>query len=108
MNELIKVTDGVALLAIETATKIAEMERTLKEIKEAEDALRTAILNEMESKGIKKIETDVLSITYKDGYDKETFQSKNFRADHPDMWDEYIKMSPVKSSIMIKLKEDKS
>ena len=108
MNELIKVTDGVALLAIETATKIAEMERTLKEIKEAEDALRAAILNEMESKGIKKIETDALSITYKDGYEKEQFQAKQLRADDPDLYDKYIKMSPVKASIMIELKEDKS
>lgn len=107
MNEIITVNEGIALLDPETASKIAECERRIKEIKEAEEALRTAILEEMESKGIKKLETEEMSITFKDPYDKETFQSKEFKKDHPDLWDSYIKMSTVKASIMIKLKEDK-
>ena len=35
-----------------------------------------------------------------------TFDSKKFREDHPNLYDEYIKMSDVKSSIRIKVKEN--
>ena len=106
MNDLIMVTDGVALLDGEASAKIAEFERKIKELKEAEDALRQSILEEMEKKGIKKLETEEMTITYKAPYDKETFQSKEFRAEHADLYDAYVKMSTVKASVTIKLKED--
>ena len=107
MNSLITINNGNALLEEKTSARIAEFERKIKEIKEAEDALKKSILEEMEAKGIKKIETEEMTITYKASYDKETFQSKQFRADHGDLYDEYVTMSPVKPSITIKLKEDK-
>ena len=107
MNSLITISNGIALLDAETSHKIAEMESVIKEMKKIEDDLKQRILDEMEANGIKKIETEEMTITYKASYDKETFQSKEFRADHADLYDSYVKMSPVKSSITIKLKEDK-
>ena len=107
MNSLINVENGIALLNPEIASKIADFERKMKEIKESQETLREQILAEMESKGIKKIETDEMTITYKASYDKETFQSKEFRADNPDLYDRYVKMSPCKASVTIKLKEEK-
>ena len=108
MNDIITVNEGIAILNPETASKIAECERKIKEIKDAEDALRTAILEAMEKQNVKKIETPELSITYKSPYDKETFQSKQFRADHPDLYDDYVSITTAKASIMIKLKEEKA
>ena len=104
MNELITINDGVALLNPETSARIAECERRIKEIKEAEDALKQGILDEMESKGIIKIETEEITISYIAPTDRETFDSKRFKFDHPDMFDEYVKMSPVKASVRIKVK----
>lgn len=106
-TELIVVKDGIALLDEGTAEKIADFEIKMKEIKEAEESLREMILSEMEKKGIKKVETEKITITYRASYDKETFQSKQFREDNPDLYDSYIKMTPCKSSVTIKLKEDK-
>ena len=106
MTDLITVENGTGLLNPEIAEKIAYFERKIKEIKEVEDNLRAGILEEMEAKGIKKIETEDFTITYKAPYDKETFQSKQFRSDNPDLFDKYVKMSPCKSSISIKLKEE--
>ena len=108
MNDLIIMNEGVALLSPETSAKIAECERKVKEIKEAEDALRTAILEAMESQGIKKLETPELTITYTEPTDREDFDKKKFRADNPDLYDEYVKFTTVKSSIRIKLKEEKA
>ena len=108
MNELITITDGIALLNPETTSMIAEFEKKAKEIEEKEKELRALILVEMESKGIKKIETEEFFITYKAPYDKESFQTKEFRAQNPDMYDEFVKITPCKASITIKLKEDKA
>ena len=104
MNDLITIKDGNALLDVETSAKIAEFERKMKEIKEAEDALKQGILKEMEQKGILKVETEEMTISYVAPTDRETFDSKRFKFDHPDMFDEYVKMSPVKASVRIKVK----
>ena len=102
--KLINIENNVALLNADISKQIAEFEKTIKEIKEKEDSLKQAILNEMESKGIVKIDTDDLTINYIASADRETFDSKTFREDHADLYDEYIKFTLVKSSIRIKLK----
>jgi hypothetical protein len=102
--KLINIENNVALLNADISKQIAEFEKTIKEIKEKEDNLKQAILDEMESKGIVKIDTDDLTINYIASGDRETFDSKTFREDHADLYDEYIKFTPVKSSIRIKLK----
>lgn len=102
--ELIKYENDIAILDIETSAKIAEFERQAKAIKEQEDELKKAILEEMESKGIIKVETDDLMISYIASTDRETFDSKAFKLDHEDLYDDYVKMTPVKSSIRIKVK----
>ena len=104
MNDLITMQSGKAVLNTETASKIAEFERQIKVIKEQEDALKEAILSEMEGKGILKIDTGDLLINYIAPTDRETFDSKQFRADHPDLFDEYVKFSTVKAQIRIKVR----
>lgn len=103
--ELIKRENGISILDAEVSRKIAEFERQLKAIKEQEEKLKTAIIEEMERQGIVKLEdeTSGLTINYIAKTYRENFDSKKFRKDHPEMYDEYIKMSSVKSSIRIKV-----
>lgn len=105
MNELIKIENGNSLLNADVSNKIAEFERQIKLIEEQEKALKEAIRAEMEAKGILKVEdkTNGMTISYVAPTYRETFDSKKFKADNPDMYDEYVKLSPVKSSIRIKL-----
>lgn len=105
MADLIKFENGNSLLDIAISKKIAEFERQIKFIEEQEKALKEAIKAEMEAKGILKVkdETNGMTITYIAPTYRETFDSKKFKADKPDMYDEYVKLSPVKSSIKIKL-----
>lgn len=105
--ELIKRENGISILDAEVSDKIANFERQLKALKEQEDELKKAILEEMESKGIIKLEDDFngLSITYVAETMREIFDNKKFKKDNPDVYDEYVRMSPVKSSIRIKVKE---
>ena len=101
--ELIKIDNGRGALAQEVINKIADFERKAKEIKDAEDELKERIREEMEAKGIIKIETPDVVINYIAPTDRETFDSKKFRSDNPDLYDEYVRMSPVKASIRIKV-----
>lgn len=102
--ELIKVENEIGVLDTEVSRKVAEFEKALKEIKEKEEELKQNILIEMEKKNILKLETDSLTVTYIAPAERETFDSKRFREDNPDLYDEYVKFSPVKSSIRIKVK----
>lgn len=102
--ELIKLSGDTAILDGDTAVKIAEFEKRVKELKAKEDKLKKLILEEMETKGIIKLNTDVLSITYVAPTERESLDSKKLREELPDIYDTYINIKPVKSSIRIKLK----
>ena len=102
--ELIKFENNAVVLNDEVSKQIAEFERKIKEMKEKEEELKKAILAEMEEKNILKIESNDLVITYVAPSDRETFDSKLFREEYSALYDEYVKMSTVKSSIRIKVK----
>lgn len=105
MSDLITQKEGIAILDPETARRIADFERKMKEIQRVENEIRRVILEEMQEKKISKIETDDLLITYSATTDRQTFDAKAFRRDYPDLHDEYIKITPIKESIRIKLRE---
>ena len=58
----------------------------------------------MYNNGIKKFNSDKLDITYIEESTKETFDSKQFKADYPDVYEKYVKTSKVSDSIRIKVK----
>lgn len=99
MNDIMLTSDN--LLPIETENRIATVMKQLAELKEAEKTLKESLLTEMEKRNIKKIETPKLTITYVDETTKETFDSKAFRAKNRDLYDEYVKISPVKAYVKI-------
>lgn len=102
--ELIKIENDIAILDEGVSQKIADFEKQVKLIKEQEDNLKQAILEEMEKNQILKLDTPEILISYVASSDRETFDSKTFKADHQDLYDEYVKMTPVKPSIRIKVK----
>ena len=104
MDNLIKIEQNTALLNPEVSSKLADFERLAKDIKTKQDELKQKILAEMEANGILKIETDELIINYIAPSSRETFDSKALRKDNPDLYDEYIKISPVSASVRMKLK----
>ena len=104
MAELIKVEDGMTVLDMEAQRQIVAFELQMRAIKAKEDELRRRIIDEMEAKGIIKLESEDLSITYKAAYDREKFSAKRLKQDHPDLYDEYITITTVKPSILIKVR----
>ena len=104
MGNIIKIENNIPLLVPEVAEKLAEFERMAKEIKKKQDELKAKILAEMEEHHIIKIDTESLSITYVASTTKETFNAKTFRSEYPELYDEYVSISPVKASIRMKIK----
>ena len=102
--DMITVMGEDALLDPETNARIAEYEKRMKELKEQEEKLKAAIKEEMERKGLKKIETEEIVITYIAPTDRESFDSKAFRKKNPDLYDKFVSITTVGSSIKIKLR----
>ncbi len=79
-------------------------ERIFKEAKSKREKLNEEIKKAMETLGIKKIDTDLGTITYIEASDDVRFNTKKFREKHPDVYDNYCMISPKKSSVRVKLK----
>lgn len=107
MDKLITIENDNAVLMPSASAMLAEFERQVKAIEAKQKELKKRILAEMEANGIISIETDELSITYVAPYPKESFDSKAFRKDNPDLYDEYVKITDVSASVRMKLKEVK-
>ena len=102
-NLIVKKEDNYQL----TDTIISELrliDEEEKELKEKKEKIREILLKEMEDKGIIKISDENISITYKAPTEKETFRTKDFKKDLPDLYDTYVEFTPVKSSLLIKIK----
>ena len=99
MNEIMLTTDNI--LPIETENKIVALERELINIKETEKKLKEALLEEMQKRNIKKIETEKLTITLIDESTRETFDTKSFREKYRDLYDEYANITPTKAYVKI-------
>lgn len=104
MNEIIKYEDGTAIIDPEVSAKIASFEFQMKTIKKYEDELKAQILEAMEEHEIKKIDTEEITITYIPKSDRESFDSKRFRKDHPETFDDYCRITTVKPSVRVKVK----
>ena len=102
-NLIVKKEDNYQL----TDTIISELrliDEEEKELKEKKEKIREIILKEMEDKNILKLENENISITYKAPTERETFRTKDFKKDLPDLYDTYVEFTPVKSSLVIKIK----
>jgi len=102
MNEIAFTNDNELPLSVQNG--IVELEKTIVELKKQQNALKETLLDEMQKRGIKKIDTPKLTITVIDETTKETFDSKSFRADHRDLYDDYVKISDVKAYVKIGVK----
>ena len=63
MGSLITIEGGIAVLDANIVAQIVSFEQQAKSVKAAEDALKSAILSEMEAHGISKIQTPEMVIS---------------------------------------------
>ena len=86
---------------------IAYYENEKKLAEENRNKVRDKIIEIMKEQGITKFENDNISITYIAPTDAETFDSKRFKEENPNTYQEYVKITHKKESVRITLKEKK-
>ena len=64
--------------------------------KELLDYLRTL------PKGEQKIVSEYMTFSRRDGYLRESFDSKGFKRDYPELYEKYVSMTAVNESLVIK------
>ena len=101
---VIRIENDLPIIGAEITARIMELERMATEIEAKQKELRERLLKEMESRNIVKIENDFLTITYVAQSDREKFDSKAFRKAHPDLYDEYVKMTTSSSYVKVNVK----
>ena len=104
MNDLIEKKEDNYQLADTIISELRLIDEEEKELKEKKEKIREILLKEMEDKNILKLENENISITYKAPTERETFRTKDFKKDLPDLYDTYVEFTPVKSSLLIKIK----
>ena len=104
INDFIVKKEDNSQLADIITSELKMIDEEKRELKRKEDAIREALIKEMEDKGIIKISDENISITYKAPTERETFRTKDFKKDLPDLYDTYVEFTPVKSSLLIKIK----
>lgn len=107
MKDLITKTNDTVLIDKNVQKDLKKLNDTVKALTTIIDEYKTKIKEEMEKKNIIKLESDVFTITYVESFDKETFDSKRFKAENKELYDEYVNIATVKPSIRIKFKDDK-
>ena len=104
MQELIKLEDGRYGLVQDAIDTITTIENEIKKLKEMQDNYKERLLSLMEEYDVKEIDIPELKITRKFATTRESLDSKRLRAEHPDLFDEYVNITEVKGSITIKVK----
>ena len=83
---------------------IAECEAGLKIYKERQDTIKQALLKAMQDNNIQKWETDNISVTRKAEYTRKSVDSKKLQAEYPQAYENCLKETTVKESILFKMK----
>lgn len=87
--------------------QLQELEIHSAKLEEAKKQLKDDLLSAMEKHGVKKWDNDVMTISYVAPTTRTSVDSTKLKKELPDIFSKYSKTSNVKSSIRIKLKEDK-
>ena len=102
-NFIVKKEDNYQLANI-IISELKMIDEERKELIRKEKTIREKLLKEMEEKNILKLENEDISITRKEPTERETFRTAKFKKDLPDLYDAYVEFTPVKSSLVIKIK----
>lgn len=104
-NELIVYANDVPMLIEEAENNLIAWQESIKTLQECVDNLKAEIKRDMERNGVIKIETEKVLINYIAESEKETFQTKKFKEEQHELYDEYCKLTKVAPQLRIRIKE---
>ena len=102
--ELAQTTDTMLLKLKDATAFVTELKTQLKMAEEAEKQLKQYLISEMEKGALKSLENEQVKVVYVAPSERESIDKDRLRDNHPDIYEEYLKKSPVAASIRIKIK----
>lgn len=102
-NEL-SIVDANGVLDVNVSYLLQQYELRIKEIEEVKQNYRNAILEAMEQSGIDKFDNEFITVTYVAPTTRASLDTKRLKAEHPELYGEYLTESEVKASVRIKAK----
>lgn len=103
----IQVNDNNLSQLISLEEFIKKLDAEKKEAEAKQKAFKEALLQEMESRGLKTFEKDGIKITYVAPSTRTTLDSKGIKEKYPDIYEEFSKTSQTSASLRITLKGEK-
>lgn len=97
--------NGVLAKLTDVERSIVEIKTRLAQAEEQKKSLTEALYQEMDARGVYKLDSPTLSITRIADTTAETFDSKAFRADHPELYGQYLRETSRKGYVKITLKQ---
>lgn len=89
----------------ENIDQLIYINEQIKALTEEKEQITETILDSMKKGDVEKVDVGSILFTRKAGGVRSTFDSKRFKEEHEDMYDEYLKSSEVKESLTIKFRD---
>ena len=107
MNEVV-INNNAGVIDVQVSEKVALAIRTLEQIqiqiqemKNVEEEIKDLFGEAMDKAGVKVLDFDGIHITRVGAHNQTRLDSKKFKADHPEMFEQYSVTSVVKPSTRI-------
>lgn len=97
-------TENLPVVTSEAEKLIIDIESQLKALTKKKKAIQEAIMMAMVKAGSYSYKSDRISITRKTASTRKSFDKERFDKDYPNVYDNYIKESPVSESLLIKIR----
>lgn len=96
--------ETMPILFNEMEGMIVDIETQLKTLTEQKKALQDGLMRAMVKCGLYNWKGEKVTITRKTASTRKSFDKEKFELDYPNVYDKYIKESPVSESLLIKIK----
>lgn len=94
-----EIPDGVQVIVDE----LMMVKQQLDELTARENELKKQVLEAMQGVGDDTWSNDLIQISRKAAYERESVDTKTLKADHPDLYEQYKKITKVAESLTYKL-----
>ena len=102
--ELTSVIDENGQLSTNASYLLQQYELKIKEIEKIQQEYRQVILEAMEKSGNDKFDNQFVTVTYIAPTTRTSLDTKRLKAEHPELYGQYLTESEVKASVRIKAK----
>lgn len=80
---------------------VASLAKQKKELEDQDKKMREELTSLMDQYGIKNVDNDFVKITYKAASTRTSVDSTKLKKEQPDIYNQYLKTSNVKASVVI-------